>query len=81
MDDDDDDDKDIDDVLQKGSKLNPGRSSTNPVATTPSRSQSEFEKKFWENRGENNRAWKQRRRTVLKEKRQRENKVRKPRSW
>lgn len=79
--DDDDDDKEVDGVLQEGSKLNPGRSSTNPVATTPSRSQSEFEKKFWENRGENNRAWKQRRRTVLKEKRQRENKVRKPRNW
>ncbi|EXJ62544.1 hypothetical protein A1O7_02982 [Cladophialophora yegresii CBS 114405] len=48
---------------------------------TPSRTQSEFEKKFWENRAENNRAWKLRRRTVLKEKRQRENKARKPQNW
>ncbi|KAI1622373.1 hypothetical protein EDD37DRAFT_634867 [Exophiala viscosa] len=48
---------------------------------TPSRQQSDFEKKFWENRGENNRAWKLRRRTVLKEKRQRENKARRPRNW
>ncbi|KAH0846441.1 hypothetical protein AYO21_07122 [Fonsecaea monophora] len=46
-----------------------------------SRSQSDFEKKFWENRAENNRSWKLRRRTVLKEKRQRENKARRPRNW
>ncbi len=48
---------------------------------TPSRKQSEFEKKFWENRGDNNRSWKMRRRTVLKEKRQRENKARRPKNW
>lgn len=58
-----------------------GRDSTKPPTATPSRNQSEFEKKFWENRGENNRAWKQRRRTVLKEKRQRENKARRPKDW
>ncbi|OCT50606.1 suppressor protein SRP40 [Cladophialophora carrionii] len=50
-------------------------------AETPSRTQSEFEKKFLENRADNNRAWKLRRRTVLKEKRQRENKARRPRNW
>ena len=50
-------------------------------AGTSSRSQSDFEKKFWENRAENNRAWKLRRRTVLKEKRQRENKARRPKNW
>ncbi|EHY56795.1 hypothetical protein HRR83_002124 [Exophiala dermatitidis] len=48
---------------------------------TPSRKQSEFEKKFWQNRGDNNRAWKLRRRSVLKEKRQRENKARRPKNW
>lgn len=35
--------------------------------------ESEFAKWFWEHRGENNRAWKRRRRDALKEKRQREN--------
>ncbi|EXJ80018.1 hypothetical protein A1O3_08304 [Capronia epimyces CBS 606.96] len=52
-----------------------------PVIETPSRKQSEFEKNFWQNRGENNRAWKLRRRNVLKEKRQRENKARRPKNW
>ncbi|KAL2218048.1 suppressor protein SRP40, partial [Thermoascus aurantiacus ATCC 26904] len=37
------------------------------------REQSEFEKWFWEHRGENNRAWKRRRRQAAKEKRQSEN--------
>ncbi|EXJ72239.1 uncharacterized protein A1O5_04743 [Cladophialophora psammophila CBS 110553] len=46
-----------------------------------SRPQSDFEKQFWENRAENNRSWKLRRRTVLKEKRQRENKARRPKNW
>ncbi|KAJ9638482.1 hypothetical protein H2204_004252 [Knufia peltigerae] len=50
-------------------------------SATPSHKQSAFEKKFWENRGDNNRSWKTRRRTVLKEKRQRENKARRPRNW
>lgn len=35
--------------------------------------ESDFAKWFWENRGENNRAWKRRRRDAAKEKRQREN--------
>ena len=38
--------------------------------------ESEFSKWFWEHRGENNRAWKRRRREAAKEKRQRENKDR-----
>ena len=42
---------------------------------------SDFEKMFWEKRGDHNRAWKARRRTVLKEKRQRENKARRPKNW
>jgi len=39
--------------------------------------ESEFSKWFWEHRGENNRAWKRRRREAAKEKRQRENRERK----
>lgn len=35
--------------------------------------ESEFAKWFWDNRGDNNRAWKKRRREAAKEKRQREN--------
>jgi hypothetical protein len=36
--------------------------------------ESDFAKWFWEHRGENNRAWKRRRREAMKDKRQRENK-------
>ena len=35
--------------------------------------ETEFAKWFWENRGDSNRAWKKRRRDVMKQKRQREN--------
>jgi hypothetical protein len=42
---------------------------------------SDFEKMFWEKRGDNNRAWKGRRRAVLKEKRHRENRARRPKNW
>ncbi|KAG9617855.1 hypothetical protein KCU77_g14872, partial [Aureobasidium melanogenum] len=35
--------------------------------------ETEFAKWFWENRGDSNRAWKKRRRDVMKVKRQREN--------
>ncbi|KAL2869948.1 uncharacterized protein BJX67DRAFT_346089 [Aspergillus lucknowensis] len=38
-----------------------------------SKEESEFAKWFWENRGDNNRAWKKRRRDAAKEQRQREN--------
>lgn len=51
------------------------------LGETPAPKRSEFEAKFWESRGENNRAWKSRRKTVLKEKRQRENKARRPKNW
>lgn len=47
-----------------------------PKAETDSQRQpeeSDFVKWFWENRGDNNRAWKRRRRDAAKEKRQREN--------
>jgi hypothetical protein len=38
-----------------------------------SKAESDFAKWFWENRGDNNRAWKKRRRDAAKEQRQREN--------
>jgi hypothetical protein len=76
-----DEDDNNDDKLEKAPSSKKGRDSTNTSSATPSRNQSEFERKFWENRGENNRAWKQRRRTVLKEKRQRENKAHRPKNW
>lgn len=40
------------------------------------RQESDFAKFFWENRGDNNRAWKRRAREAKKEKRQRENRLR-----
>jgi len=45
--------------------------------------ETEFAKWFWEHRGENNRAWKKRRRDAAKEQRQRENRKKgmKGRSW
>ncbi|RMZ83783.1 hypothetical protein DV738_g1068, partial [Chaetothyriales sp. CBS 135597] len=49
-------------------------------AGAPAIQESQFVKSFWEKRGENNRAWKARRRTVLKEKRQRENRARRPKN-
>lgn len=41
--------------------------------------QSEFEKRFWAERGQNNRAWKARSRTARKEQRQNENRLRRTR--
>ena len=43
--------------------------------------ESDFQKWFYENRGETNRAWKKRRREVAKEKRQRENRKRNDRAF
>jgi hypothetical protein len=42
--------------------------------------ESDFQKWFWENRGNVNRAWKKRRKVVAKEKRQRENRKRQDRA-
>jgi hypothetical protein len=51
------------------------RSSSKKIAETEGEvEESEFGKWFWENRGENNRAWKKRRRETLKVKRLRDNK-------
>jgi len=52
-----------------------------PTQKSQSQPESDFAKMFWEKRGDNNRAWKARRRAVLKEKRQRENRARRPKNW
>lgn len=52
------------------------REKSNPLSQKP---QSEFEKRFWAERGQNNRAWKARNRTARKEQRQMENKMRRSR--
>lgn len=70
-----------DEDLDEDEPLQAQKAPTKKLDKTQPRTQSEFEKKFWENRAENNRAWKLRRRTVLKEKRQRENKARRPKNW
>lgn len=44
-----------------------------PKSAASSQKDSDFAKWFWENRGDNNRAWKKRRRDAAKEHRQREN--------
>ena len=46
------------------------------AAGEPGKDESDFTKWFYENRGDTNRAWKKRRKTVAKEKRQRENRKR-----
>jgi hypothetical protein len=57
------------------SPLGRTRSSSKKIADTKDEAEeSEFGKWFWENRGENNRAWKKRRRETLKAKRLRDNK-------
>ena len=55
-----------------------------PAKSTDAKSgepESNFQKWFYENRGETNRAWKKRRKTVAKEKRQRENRKRNDRNF
>lgn len=49
---------------------------TAPKADQQESEESQFAKWFWENRGDNNRAWKRRRREAAKEKRQKENRQR-----
>lgn len=48
-------------------------SKSREVELDAAKEETEFTKWFWENRGENNRAWKKRRRDVAKEQRQRDN--------
>lgn len=77
----DEDDEVDEDIVDKRAVVHEQDDRNKGPSATPSRNQSDFEKRFWENRGDNNRSWKTRRRTVLKEKRQRENKARRPRNW
>ena len=53
-----------------------GEDPRNTAEQTLKEEESGFVKWFWENRGDNNRAWKRRRREAAKEKRQRDNKRR-----
>jgi hypothetical protein len=54
----------------------PAQNGSSSKAEAP---ESDFQKWFWENRGETNRAWKKRRKMAAKEKRQRENRKRESR--
>jgi hypothetical protein len=65
---DEDDDNEASSPIRKDDKSEEGKS------------ESDFQKWFWENRGETNRAWKKRRKEVAKEKRQRENRKRSDRA-
>jgi hypothetical protein len=60
-------DEDDDEEPSVDTPVSKARSSEAP------RDETEFAKWFWENRGDNNRAWKKRRRDAAKEQRQREN--------
>lgn len=74
-DDDEDEDMDTDDDYDHAQSLTQETPSKPRTETTSQRQpeESDFVKWFWENRGDNNRAWKRRRREAAKEKRQREN--------
>ncbi|KAG9240072.1 hypothetical protein BJ878DRAFT_322582 [Calycina marina] len=69
--DDDDEDEGPSSPVRKDNKSK-GKETTEPAA----KDESDFTKWFYENRGDTNRAWKKRRKTVAKEKRQRENRKR-----
>jgi len=51
-----------------------------PVQQPEKRGESDFEKRFWAERGPNNRAWKASKRAALKEQRQQQNRFRRPRN-
>lgn len=63
----------------------PDPAGSDPSLPVPEKSdvpmQSDFEKRFWAERGQNNRAWKLRRKTALKEQRQKDNRMNRPRNW
>lgn len=70
-----DEDMDTDDDYDHTRSLAQETPSKQRIEATSQRQpeESDFVKWFWENRGDNNRAWKRRRREAAKEKRQREN--------
>lgn len=65
------DDDDMEEHTTPVSKVNSATTSINEE-----KPESDFSKWFWEHRGENNRAWKRRRREAAKEKRQKDNRER-----
>jgi hypothetical protein len=67
--DEDEDMEDLDD--EPHTESSPSKARDQSVAQQPQ--ETDFAKWFWENRGDNNRAWKKRRRDSAKEKRQRDN--------
>lgn len=77
----DEDDEDMEDdgghedSLREGSEQ-PGAFTTRPGVPEGDKPASDFQKWFWENRGDLNRSWKKRRKTAGKEKRYRENRAR-----
>ncbi|RAO68486.1 uncharacterized protein BHQ10_004498 [Talaromyces amestolkiae] len=75
IDNDEDEDMNTDDDYDHTRSLAQETPSKQRTEATPQRQpeESDFVKWFWENRGDNNRAWKRRRREAAKEKRQREN--------
>jgi len=78
-DDDDDDDKEVSDVMDTempDHDEESGARATGPEAGEGVESTSDFQKWFWEHRGDLNRSWKKRRKTAAKEKRYRENRAR-----
>ena len=64
---------DNDDEDDDGETSSPIREPKGKQKDTEAEPESDFQKWFWENRGNVNRAWKKRRKVVAKEKRQREN--------
>lgn len=66
-----------DEVLSEAEEAQaPGPSRQQPET----RVESDFEKRFWAERGPNNRAWKANKRAALKEQRQKQNRLRRPRN-
>ena len=73
-----DDDGDVEmqdsaDPSKEATKIESAGAKTTMNGEEEPKQQTEFEKWFWEHRGETNRAWKKRRREAMKEKRHREN--------
>ncbi|CRG91439.1 hypothetical protein PISL3812_08487 [Talaromyces islandicus] len=69
--DEDEDMEDLEDSYLPITESSPSKTRDESVAPQPQ--ETDFAKWFWENRGDNNRAWKKRRRDAAKEKRQRDN--------
>lgn len=71
--DEDDEETEVSSPIRKGE-------TSKPIGDEKGEPESEFQKWFWENRGNVDRSWKARRRAVAKEKRQRENRKRQDRA-